>query len=124
MAGVPIPPMPSMSTEMKILGGRWATVVAGRSVVRRSVVERSRRMWAGNGRQETGDGRSDGELARLQLGRQPILAPGTTRAHVSRTGAQATTQSNLFVRHMASRAVLVLLHALLVVASGCAAPTT
>ena len=40
MADVPIPPMPSMSTEMKIFGGRWAVAVAGRSVARTRTAER------------------------------------------------------------------------------------
>src|SRR5688500_4876651 len=52
MADVPIPLVPSMSTEMKIFGGRWAAALPERSVERTRTAERRRSMSMGTGYRE------------------------------------------------------------------------
>src|SRR5687768_11002865 len=56
MADVPIPLVPSMSTEMKIFGGRWAAALPGRSVERTRTAERRRSMLMGTGNRLQGTG--------------------------------------------------------------------
>src|SRR5215204_5920938 len=56
MAGVPMPPMPSMSTEMKIFGGRCAEAVGAavartRSAARKRMGEVGGGLWGVNGHQ-------------------------------------------------------------------------